>query len=236
MKYLPALLRPPYHFLAYNLLYRYRLNRTVRTTVGGIELAIEPSVMHPKVFKSGKVFAEYIATCDIHGKSILDVGTGSGILAIMGAQRGAQVVATDINPLALTCAKANVLRNGCASSVMVLESDLFVSLGGKRFDMILFNPPYLVRAPKGPYATAMDGGVDLALIKRFAADASNHLSGNGFMLLLLSTDAPMASLISLFSAAGFSIDVVHRRSGLFEEFLVCRITPQQSLRHDKART
>jgi release factor glutamine methyltransferase len=234
MKYLPSFFRPSYHFLAYNLLHRYRLNRTVTTTVNRIDLVIEPSVMHPKVFKSGKIFVEYLATCDFRGKTILDIGTGSGILAIMGAQLGAQVVATDINPRAVACAKANVLRNGCGSSVTLVESDLFDSLGDKKFDIIMFNPPYLVRAPEGPYATAMQGGVDLAVIKRLAAGAAHYLTLHGFLLLLLSTDAPIASLFSIFAGTRYSTDILQRRNGLFEEFLVCKITPQRSPRHDSA--
>src|SRR5438270_2612530 len=72
---------------------------------------------------------------------VLDMGTGSGVNAILAARKGADVVAVDINAVALDAAAANASRNGVGDRVTVQHSDVFSTVDG-RFDLIVFDPPF----------------------------------------------------------------------------------------------
>lgn len=225
MKPLPAFLRPAYHYLAFNLLYRARLRRPVSTSVNGFELLIEPSVMHPRIFKSGRIFARYLSSLELQGKDVLDVGTGSGVLALSAASRGARVTATDINPRAVRCAAGNVLRNGFASGIRVLEGSLFDPLPHQVFDTIIFNPPYFDKPQNLSNDPALFGGNDLGVIKEFSRRAAAFLKPGGCLLLILSSDADIRHILRMFSDGNFSAHLVHQYQTLFEEFFVYKFTP-----------
>ncbi len=116
---------------------------------------------------------------------ILEIGTGSGIVtaAMMRDAPEHRYAATDISPHAIACAKAN--------RVPAIRADLFRGLRG-RFDLIIFNPPYLPTAPAervdGWLDHAWNGGADgRAVIDRFLGQAPAFLADRGSILLLLSS-------------------------------------------------
>src|SRR5207253_807947 len=78
-------------------------------------------------------------------RRVLDLCTGSGCLAILAARAfpAAQVDAVDVSPAALAVARKNVARHRLGRRVRLVRSDLFGALGGRRYDLILTNPPYV---------------------------------------------------------------------------------------------
>jgi methylase of polypeptide subunit release factors len=76
----------------------------------------------------------------VAGKRAIDVGTGTGVLAFLLARRGATVIATDVSPRAVACARDNAAALGLASAVEVRGADLFP---GEAADLIVSNPPWL---------------------------------------------------------------------------------------------
>src|SRR5215813_204597 len=119
------------------MLARALSRRSSLVTTNGLRLTVAPGVFHPTLYATTLVFAEYLHSLDLDGKRVLEMGTGSGMLAMEAARRGAQVVAADINPAAVSCARENAARNGLATRVTVIESDLFASLASdQRFDII----------------------------------------------------------------------------------------------------
>lgn len=72
---------------------------------------------------------------------VLDMGTGSGINAILAASKSSDVVAVDVNRFAVKCAKKNAKLNHVSSQIEVFESDLFQKVDGK-FDLLVFDPPF----------------------------------------------------------------------------------------------
>jgi release factor glutamine methyltransferase len=145
---------------------------------------------------------------------ILDLGTGSGAIAIALARElpGAEVWATDISPSALSVACRNAARHSVADRIHFFQSDLFADLSVEGpFDLILANPPYIRRSeianlepevsrwePRG----ALDGGIDgLDYYRRIAADASDYLSPGGTVALEIGADMG-SSVTALFSSAG----------------------------------
>ncbi|HEX6772681.1 MAG TPA: peptide chain release factor N(5)-glutamine methyltransferase [Acidobacteriaceae bacterium] len=124
---------------------------------------------------------------------ILDVGTGSGILAITLALElpSATVTATDISTAALTVAQKNAEQLGAAERIRFMASDLFAALGEERFDCIVSNPPYVAKGEAlEPQvrdfepATALFAGDDgLAIYRRLIPEAADHLEAGGHLLL-----------------------------------------------------
>jgi len=120
----------------------------------------------------------------VHGR-VLDMGTGSGILAIEAAKHSTSVLAADINPAAIKAARQNALLQKI-KNISFKRSDLFSSVKGS-FDVIIFNPPYLPQ-DKGLEDSAIYGGKHgYETIERFLNRVNNYLGEEGIILLLFSS-------------------------------------------------
>ncbi len=97
--------------------------------------------------------------------SVLDLGCGTGVVSVFAAQQAGRVVAVDINPAAVRCARINALLNGVEGTVEVREGDLFTPVADERFDVIVFNPPYFRGQPRSSFERALrsDGLADASL-------------------------------------------------------------------------
>ncbi len=129
-------------------------------------------------------------------KRALDVGTGSGCLAVAMATYWPklQVDAVDISPGALALARRNVEYHGVSERVELIESDLLEGLVGRRYDLILANPPYVPSTSMAELpeeyrwepTSALEAGVDgLDLIRRLIGSAADHLEDHGVLIVEL---------------------------------------------------
>jgi len=149
---------------------------------------------------------------------VLDVGTGSGLLGLFCAQEGAFVTVTDIHDSILEHVLLASSKLGLR--VKATKSDLFSNVV-ERFDIVLFNPPYL--PSKEIEDTTTDAGKDgRGLIDRFLEGLIHHLKPEGFGLLLVSTLNDPESIIERHPT--YSITVLSRSRLFFEELqvLLCR--------------
>ena len=134
-------------------------------------------------------------------RSILDLCTGSGCLATVAAHTfpGAVVDAVDLSPAALAVAKCNVREHRMTERVRLLRSDLFAGLHGRRYDLILTNPPYVresvMRTLPAEYrhepVLALHGGNDgLDLVRTILDEAPDHLNPQGWLVLEVGHNRP----------------------------------------------
>jgi len=152
-----------------------------------------------------------------HAPAVLDLGTGSGIVAISLALEcpAARLTAVDLSAGALAVARNNAGR--LRAPVAFRESDWYASLAGERYDLIVANPPYVAAGdphlaldglPYEPQQALTDGADGLACIRRIVAGAAAHLKPDGWLLFEHGYDQGEASR-NLLTAAGFKAPLTH---------------------------
>ncbi len=156
------------------------------------------------------------------GGSVLDMGTGCGILGILAAKKAQDVIAVDVNPYAVRCAKENAVINNIRGKMAFVQGDLFTCLSGKAtFDIILFNAPYLP-AEEGEEVSWIGrawagGAIGRQIIDRFISKAPNHLKTTGSILLMQSTLANVEATIDRFAERRLNARLVAVRDLSFFE-------------------
>jgi release factor glutamine methyltransferase len=194
----------------------------------GFELVVAPGVLHPNYFPSSTFLARALAGLDLRDRKVLDIGTGSGILALVAARNGADLTAVDINATAVECSRANFARNGAMNNARVLRSDVFDALtASDRFDLIVSNPPFYDRAARSDADRAFATGPDNDFFRRLADGLDSRLVPGGSLILVHSSDAAWEPIESLFRDAGFTSTIVDRRRRVFETLTVYEVSRTQ---------
>ncbi len=189
-----------------------------------LHLVVVPTVSNPRLLRTGVFFAEFIDSLAIGaGTRVLDLGTGSGICALAAARRAAQVTAVDINPAAVRCLEANALVNGLEHHIVAHHGDLFSPVRGQRFDLVFFNPPFLLGEPRDARDAAWRGA---GVAERFADELGGHLRPGGAALLLLSSWGDACPLfVDELARRGFAQTIAARRYHVNETVTVLRVSP-----------
>lgn len=158
---------------------------------------------------------------------VLDMGTGSGVNAILAASKATDVVAVDINPHAVCAARENAERNGVADRVEARYSDVFSFVDGK-FDLIIFDPPFRWFAPRDLLEAATTDENYQAMTS-FFRNAKQYLTGKGRMLIFFGSSGDLGYLKRLADEEGFSMEVVAQQDLVKDDWRVdyftFRLTP-----------
>jgi len=213
------------HFFCYNFLLRRR--RAIVTRAAGFRLRVRPTVFHPRLFVTSEFFAGFIGELDLAGKRVLDIGTGSGILALAAARRGAEsVVAVDINPNAALTTADNARINGLGGRVRAVCSNLLSALGpDARFDVIVTNPPYFAGEARDLADRAWHAGPGCRDIAALFEQARERLAPAGCLYLLISSDSDLDLFAAMIERAGFRPRLATRKSLLVESLLIYALDP-----------
>ncbi|MEM3519114.1 MAG: class I SAM-dependent methyltransferase [Candidatus Hadarchaeales archaeon] len=158
------------------------------------------------------------------GEKVLELGTGCGMLAVIAAKAGGNVVATDINPVAIECARRNAAANGVDGKIDFRIGDLFKPVKGERFNQIIFNPPYLPTDPEeakgGWLEKAWDGGVDgRRVIERFLQEFPEHLELGGRAVFVQSSLSDIPKTIQMLKLSGLKFNFLQKKLPFEELFL-----------------
>jgi release factor glutamine methyltransferase len=190
-------------------------------TACGVRIVVLPGVFDGVRLRTGAFLAQTLGpdAC-ASGARVLDLGTGSGIGAVVAARYAAQVIATDINPEASRCARVNALALHLEDRIEVRVGDLFEPVRGERFDLILFNPPYYRGHPRdlADHAWRSPDAFD-----RFVRELPAHLTPDGCARVVLSSDGDIAA--ALWTATHLAVRAVRTRDLLNEKLTVYEIRP-----------
>lgn len=182
--------------------------------IGDLSILVRPGVFNPTLFRVTPVFLEWLGEGFVPaGSRVLDVGTGTGVLAIAAASSARRVVAVDCNPTAVECARINAAANSVDDRVEIRLGDLFEPVAGECFDLILCNPPYLAGEPATDLEHALLAG---DFPDRFARNLPDHLTDGGRALVILSTIGEEDTFIEAFKRVGLGVETIRRRDLISE--------------------
>jgi release factor glutamine methyltransferase len=204
---------------------RHRYDDFIIERVLGVPILVTPSVFNPKRLRTGEFFASRLDGALVGaGIDVLDMGTGSGVCAVFAARRARRVVAVDINAAAVRCARLNAALNGLEDRIEARHGDLFEPVAGERFDLILFNPPFLQGEPRNDRDRAWRA---LGVAERFADGLERHLEPSGCALLLLSTYGDSSLFLGPLRGRGHRISPLAQGRYLGERLSLYRIAPRE---------
>jgi release factor glutamine methyltransferase len=208
------------HFFSYHLILARQSTRVTRAA--GFRLTVRPTVFHPRYFLSSECFAEFITRLDLSGKRVVDVGTGSGILALAAARAGAEnVIAADINPNAALTAAENAHANGVGDRVSALCCNLLSAVAPRPvFDVILSSPPKHAGEPRNLADRGWHAGPNYRDVAALFDQSRDRLKPGGRLYIMVSSDSDLDLFGTLIERAGFRARLAYERSILIESLII----------------
>ncbi|MFE6662568.1 HemK2/MTQ2 family protein methyltransferase [Streptomyces sp. NPDC057697] len=158
------------------------------------------------------------------GTAVLDIGTGSGALAVRAAQLGGRVTAVDIAPRAVAAARLNAMLH--RRRITVRRGDLLSAAGTRRYDLVLCNPPYVPApdaVPRGASRSWNAGSDGRAVIDRLCSGAPSVLRRGGVLLMVHSGLCDTGTTLDRLKDVGLDAVVRSRTRVPFGPVLLSRI-------------
>jgi release factor glutamine methyltransferase len=187
--------------------------------VAGLHLRILPGVFNPALHYTSGALAERLKQPGVvePGATVLDVGTGSGILAVAAALAGGgSIIAVDVNPAAVECARLNARRYGVLGQVSCRLGDMFAPVAGEKFDLVLVNPPYFRGEPGDAARQAYLAGPAFEWIRRFARELPSMLRPDGKAVMVVGDAAETSAILAVLREEGIVAQHTGHREYLTE--------------------
>ena len=179
-----------------------------RVRILGITYQIHSGVFNPKFLGISEFMAENVKIEP--EQMVIDMCTGSGILAITASDKAHLVIAVDSNPAAVRCAKENAYINNL-DNIQTITGDLFSPLKPNPvYDVILIHPPFFVNKPK---RKETDSGSETkeSFAKRFFKDAASYIKTGGYIQMVYPSFASPQIILQIAHEEGWDSEVVSQR-------------------------
>ncbi len=187
----------------------------------GVKISVTAGVFHPGFFTSTKMLWRQIRKLAIEGKSLLELGAGSGLISVSAAKQGARVTSTDINPAAIRCLEINRLQNEV--ELNIIRSDLFRNIPKQNFDIIAINPPYYKKTPQSMADYAWFCGENGEYFEQLFNDLGDYIHHNSTVLMVLCDGCDLDMIMALASRHGFLCNCVLSQQNLLETNFIFKI-------------
>ncbi len=191
-----------------------------------LHLIIYPGVFHPGFFFSSKTMLRFIDTLQLKNTSLLELGTGSGILSLYTAKAGAEVKACDISKKAVENCKKNQELNDLNFPVYL--SDLFKSVPKQTFDFILVNPPYYKKKVTTEADYAWFCGENAEYFEVFFSELKGFIHKKSEVYMVLFDGIDLTMIESLATTHHYEFNTVYSETNWIERNFVLSIKPKNS--------
>jgi len=202
------------------LLAKY-LSRTRVYRYKGLLLEIPPEVFHPGFFFSTQLLLQYISKLALQKKEFMELGCGSGLIAMVAATKGSIVTATDINPVAVEFLEKNCLNNNL--QMQIIHSDLFNDIPVKQYDIIAINPPYYKKDPVTFRDHAWFCGEHGEYFSRLFKSIHRYIHTGTEILVVLFDGCDMEMINGFAAENGFVLTCKHSKQNMLEKNFIYKI-------------
>lgn len=189
----------------------------------GLQIEIDSGVFHPKYFNSSQLLLDWVESQDLKNKSLLELGCGSGVVAMLAARKGARVTASDISEKVIRNLRRNAEKNKL--ELTIIKSDLMDNIPELCFDFILINPPFYPKNPTDEDTYAWYCGENFDYFQKlFGQLKEKNFSGE--VILSLSQDCDFESIKGIFSDFGFFYKKTQVKKSYWEKNYLFKLFPE----------
>ena len=202
------------------LLVRY-LSHTRTYSYKNIRLQVPSEVFHPGFFYSTHYLLQYIDGLQLQQKTFLELGAGSGLIAMYAAKKNAYVTASDINPTAIEYLGINQAANGV--NISVVHSDMFSAIPRQAFDIIAINPPYYKKDPVLPRQYAWYCGENGEYFQKLFRGIGEYTHPDSTIVMTLCDGCDITMIHSIAKENKYSLRCVVTKQNLVENHFIYKI-------------
>jgi release factor glutamine methyltransferase len=186
-----------------------------------IHLLIAPEVFHPGFFFSTRILVNYISSLQLNKKTFLELGAGSGLISFTSAKKNADVIASDINPVAIEYLKLNSEKNKLP--IQIILSDLFDDIRMQQFDVIVINPPYFKKDPETNLDYAWYCGANGEYFYKLFSTLHAYMHDATISLMILSENCDIDMIKNIAEQNDFALSIVQTKKNILETNFVFSI-------------
>lgn len=186
-----------------------------------ILLRVAPEVFHPGFFFTTRFLLQAVGKQPLKGTEFLELGCGSGLIAIYAAKQGAGVTATDINPVAIRFLDENMKRNHV--HLTLIESNLFEEIPVQQFDIIAINPPFYKKMPLSIKDHAWYCGEHGEYFSSLFKSLNMYIHSKTQVLMVLFEGCDMNMITGFAEKNGFNLACIETKKNLLEKNFIFRI-------------
>jgi release factor glutamine methyltransferase len=177
-------------------------------------VSVLPGVFHPGLFSSTGLLLGYVEQKIIPGETLLEIGSGTGLISVIASKKHARVTALDKSLAAIENTALNAKANNV--KIDVIQSDLFESLSKKQFDWIVINPPYYARDPETEGDLAWYCGKEFQYFKKLFTGLPEVMHPASQVIMVLTMGCDLKQIFSIGGAAGFRFQLLKEKKAFFD--------------------